>query len=162
MVNQITSSGLIVAPSARSTPLLEELISLCDWPIVWRPSIRTLLEQIEISRPVCLAFWLEADAEVQPAAQLIARLRDRGPRPYRIAIAHRLAANIEATLRSAGVHTYLATNGDLAALVDAALLPFVDEHRPAAEPKFSRFAEGAMPIRGPTAISASPSPLRPP
>lgn len=162
MVNEITRSGLIVAQSARSTPLLNELISLCDWPVVWRPTLRTLFEQIEISRPLCLAFWLETDAEIQPATQLITRLRDRGPRPYRIAIAHCLTANIEAIFRSAGVHTYLATNGDLAALVDAALLPFVDEHRTVTQPHSSHIAEGTVPIRGPTDIRASPATLRPP
>ena len=42
MVNEITRSGLIVAQSARTSPLLAELISLCDWPVVRRPTIRSL------------------------------------------------------------------------------------------------------------------------
>lgn len=162
MVNEIASSGLIVAQSMRNSPLLAELISLCDWPVLWRPTIRTLFEQVEINRPLCLAFWLEVDADIQPTVDLIARLRDRGPRPYRIAIAHRLAASIEATFRSAGVHTYLATNGDLAALVDAALLPFAEQHRTAAQPHVSHTAEAPVPIRGPTDIRASPTTLHPP
>lgn len=162
MVSEITRSGLIVAQTARTSPLLAELISLCNWPVVWRPSSRTLFEQIDIGHPFCLAFWLESDAEIEPAAELVARLRDRGPRPYRIAIAHCLAAEIESTFRAAGVHTYFAVNGDLAALVDAALLPFVEQHRAIAHSQATHPVEGNVPIRGPKGTRASPTTLRPP
>lgn len=162
MVNEITRSGLIVAQSARSTPLLDELISLCEWPVVWRPSVRTLFEQIDISHPLCLAFWLETDADVPPATQLIARLRDRGPRPYRIAVAHLLAASVEQTFRTAGVHTYLATSGNITALVDEALMPFVDQHRVITQAQNVHATDVPVPIRGPTEARASPATLRPP
>lgn len=162
MVNEIIRSGLIIAQSARTSPLLAELIALCDWPVVWRPSARTLFEQIDIGHPICLAFWLESESDIQPATQLIARLRDRGPRPYRIAIAHFLAANIEHIFRSAGVHTYLATNGDIAALVDAALFPFVDQQRVISQSQSAHSPDGPVPIRSPTEARASPATFRPP
>ena len=162
MVNDISRSGLIVAQSVRTTPLLAELVSLCKWPVVCRPSFRTLFEQIDIGHPLCLAFWLESETDIPPATQLITRLRDRGPRPYRIAIAHCLAAKFESSFRTAGVHTYFAINGDLAALVDAALLPFVEQHRDIVHSQATHAVEGNVPIRGPTGTRASPATLRPP
>jgi hypothetical protein len=162
MVNEVTRCGLIVAQSARTTALLDELIALCDWPVVRRPSARTLFQQIDISRPLCLAFWLEAASDISPTAQLVSRLRDRGPRPYRIAIAHRLGGSVEHTFRSAGVHTYLATAGNLAALVDEALFPFVDEHRVAAHSQPAHAPEVPVAIRGPTEVRGLPASMRPP
>jgi hypothetical protein len=162
MVNEIQRCGLIVAQSARTNKLLNELIALCDWPVIWRPSARTLFQQIDISRPLCLAFWLEAASDISPTAHLVARLRDRGPRPYRIAIAHCLDASVEHTFRSAGVHTYFATTGNLAALVDEALLPFVEEHRVAAHSQPAHSPEIPVAIRGPTEVRGSPANMRPP
>jgi len=81
--------------------------------------------------------------------------RARGPRPFRIAIAHCLAAEIESSFRAAGVHTYFAANGDLAALVDAALLPFVEQHRVIAHPHATHAVEGNVPIR--EDVGAQPS-----
>jgi len=162
MVNQITTCGLIVTHSARSTELLDEFIALCDWPLVTRPSTRSLFQQIEISRPLCLAFWLDALGELAPAAKLIAQLRARGPRPYRIAVAHNLAADVEHTMRAAGVHTYLATSGNVLALVEGALLPFIDPARLTPHIRAAPVNEIAAPIRGPTEVRGAPAIMRPP
>ena len=64
---------------------------------------RTLIEQIEIHQPLCLAFWIDASSELVPTTKLIEQLRTRGPRPYRIAIAHNLNAEVEHKFRAAGV-----------------------------------------------------------
>ena len=168
MVNQITRCGLIVTHAARTTALLDEFITLCDWPVLADPSIRALFEQIGHSHPSCLVFWLEGEADHSQAAALVTRLRDRGPRPYRIAIAEGLPETVEHTFRSAGVHTYLTASDDIAAVVEAALLPFLDPQQarpqqatPQQHP--AHIKEPHVAIRGPTDPRASPATfMRPP
>ena len=161
MVNEIYYDGLIIAQAARATALVDEIVATCDWPLLLQPTLRELLQHIDSRRPQCLLFWLEADNEIARAAELVIRLRDRGPRPYRIAVAHHLSASVEHTFRSAGVHSYFAVNSDIRALVADALLPLVELHRAAAQPPSPQPADRPAPIRGPT-IRASPATLRPP
>jgi hypothetical protein len=162
MVHDITSDGLIVTPQARSTTLLDELVAICDWPILHEPTVRTLLEQIETHRPLCLLFWLESAHDVAPAAALVTTLRHRGPRPYRIAVAHCLATSAEQTLRAAGIHSYFSTSGDLTALIDEALLPLVEVHRAATLKRHASHPDTPTPIRSPTDVRTSPAFMRPP
>ncbi len=162
MVHEITNSGIIVTLAAPTTALVDELIALCDWPVISRPSARTLFQQIETRRPACLLFWLEADSTIASAAQLVTLLRDRGPRPYRIAVAHCLDASVEPTLRSAGVHSYFAVTGNLRAFIDETLLPFVDQHCVASRARSARALNAPVAIRGPTEARASPASMRPP
>ncbi len=162
MVNQIKTCGLIVTHSARSTALVDELIALCDWPVVRQPSARSLFQQIEISRPLCLVFWLDANGDLASAAKLMAQLRDRGPRPYRIAVAHCLAAEVEHTIRAAGVHTYLGTSGNVLALVEGALLPFIEPQRATIYTRPVPVNDVPIAIRGLTEVRGSPATMRPP
>ena len=163
MVNQITRCGLIVTHDARTTALLDEFIALCDWPVLTDPNIRALFEQIDHSRPSCLVFWLHDKTDHTSAAQLVTRLRDRGPRPYRIAIAEGLHDAVEHTFRSAGVHTYLTASDDIAALVEGALLPFLDPQQATPQQHPAHIKEPHVAIRGPTDPRASPATfMRPP
>jgi hypothetical protein len=162
MVLEITRRGLIVTPARRTSNLLEELISQVDWPVLLKPSVRLLFQQIEVTAPHCLLFWLDETHDIEYALQLIARLRDRGSRPYRIAIAHQLQSDAEPAIRAAGVHSVLNTNGSIAALVQDALLPLLNmQPQPAqAEREFIQPIEPL--IRGPTTARASPAELHPP
>jgi hypothetical protein len=160
MVNEISRGGLIVAPAVRRNPLVAELIELCNWPLVVEPTARLLFQQIDISRPLCLVFWLDADQDLEALARLVARLRDRGPRPYRVAIAHRLEG-VEPKFRAAGVHSFLSTSGSLASLVEEALLPLLDAQRAHVHAD-QEVAEVPVAIRGPTNVRGSPAPMRPP
>lgn len=162
MVNEITRCGLIVKQAAHTTALLDEFIALCDWPVFTRPSARSLFQQIDLSRPVCLVFWLDAACDLTLVAQLIARLRDRGPRPYRIAIAHGMEESVEHTFRSAGVHSYVSTSGNIGALVENTLLPFVDLQRASTQSRPAPVNGVPVSIRGPTEVRGSPAALRPP
>jgi len=162
MVHEITHSGIIVALAPPTSARVDELIALCDWPVISQPTARTLFQQIEAHRPTCLLFWLEADSDITPAAQLVSLLRDRGARPYRIAVAHCLDASVEQTFRSAGVHSYFAVTGNLRALVDEALLPIVDLHRAPSRTRTTHARDVPVAIRGPTEARASPAPMRPP
>jgi hypothetical protein len=162
MVNEITRGGLIVAQAAETTALLDELIALSEWPLLLRPSVRALLQQIDACRPACLLFWLETAGEIASTTELLSRLRDRGPRPYRIALAHCLNGNVEQTFRTAGVHSYYAVNGNLHSLFQETLLPFVEMQRAAIRARTTHASETAMPIRGPTEVRGSPATMRPP
>jgi hypothetical protein len=162
MVHKITTCGLVVTQAAHPSALADEFIALCDWPLVSQPTIRALIEQIELHRPLCLAFWLDAVSELAHSARLIDQLRARGPRPYRIAIAHGLAADVEHTFRTAGVHTYLATSGNIVALVEGALLPFIEPQHAPARARHIPVNNSTAPIRGPAESRASPANLHPP
>lgn len=138
------------------------MISQVDWPVLLAPSVRLLFQQIEVTAPHCLLFWLDETHDIDHALQLIARLRDRGSRPYRVAIAHRLQPDVEPTIRAAGVHSVLNTNGSITALVQDALLPLLNlQPQPVhAEREFIPSVEPL--IRGPTSARASPAELHPP
>jgi hypothetical protein len=162
MVLEITRRGLIVSPARRTSDLLEELVSYVDWPVLLQPSVRLLFQQIEVMAPHCLLVWLDETHGIEDGLQLIARLRDRGSRPFRVAIAHQLQSDAELAIRAAGVHFVLSTNGSIAALVQDALLPLLNmQPQPAqAEREFIQPAEPL--IRSPTSARASPAELHPP
>jgi hypothetical protein len=121
MVTENARLGLIVTAGRRTSALLDDLIAYCNWPVLYQPSVRLLFQQIEVNQPRCLLFWLEGRNEIAPTARLIARLRDRGPRPYRVAIAHQMEEDVEPMFRAAGVHTYLSASSDIASVVNGAL-----------------------------------------
>jgi hypothetical protein len=162
MVHELTTCGLLVTHSAQPSPLVAEFVALCDWPLLKQPTLRTLVEQIELHQPLCLAFWIDASTELKPTAKLVDQLRTRGPRPYRIAIAHNLEAEVEHTFRAAGVHTYLVATGNILALVEGALLPFIEPHRAPTRAQQTHVRDSPVPIRGPTDPRASPAKLHPP
>lgn len=161
MVNHLATCGLVVRHSVQSNALVDEFISLCDWPMLTQPTIRTVVEQIELHRPTCLLFWLEAMGELAPTSTLISQLRVRGQRPFRIAVAHDLPAQVEHTLRAAGVHTYLTTSGNILALIEGALRPFIPSV-PALHIRTVPAKEVPVPIRGPTEVRGSTARMRPP
>src|SRR3954451_23670785 len=162
MISNHHRRGLVVAPGLRSSDPLDQLVAHLDWPVLLAPTFRLLSQHIEVTSPQCLLFWLDQTHEIEYALQLIARLRDRGSRPYRVAVAHRLEPNAEPAIRAAGVHSVLNTNGSIAALVQNALLPLLNmQPLPAqAEHKFIQPLEPL--IRGPTSARASPAELHPP
>ena len=96
------------------------------------------------------------------ALQVIARLRDRGPRPYRIAIAHRLQPTVEPRIRAAGVHSFLYTSGNIATLVQSALLPLLNGQPQSAPADHAAMHHAEPLIRAPTGVRASPAELHPP
>src|SRR5690349_9821242 len=164
MVSDINRRGLIVSPARRTSDLLDELIALVDWPVLLQPSVRLLLQQIEVLAPHCLLFWLEETHEIDHALKLIARLRDRGSRPYRVAVAHQLRPEVEPTIRAAGVHSILNTSANISALVQEALLPLLYA-QPVSQPAHAEreVLQPAEPvIRGPTSARASPAEMHPP
>jgi hypothetical protein len=162
MVNDIARGGLIVAQASQTTALLDELIALCNWPLLLRPSVRALLQQIDICRPACLLFWLDSTTEIATTAELVALLRNRGSRPYRITVSHSLDSLVEQTFRSAGVHSYFALNGNLHSLFQEALLPFVELQRTAERFHPAHSADRPVPVRPSHESRASPATMRPP
>jgi len=161
MVSEINRRGLIVSPARRTSDLLDELIALVDWPVLLQPSVRLLMQQIEVLAPQCLLFWLEETHDLEHALKLIARMRDRGSRPLRVAIAHQMEPQVEPTIRAAGVHSVLNTNGSMTALVQDALLPLLTQPQPAHATGDALQPADAL-IRGPTHSRASPAEIHPP
>ena len=161
MVNHNATCGLVVTHAARSTPLVDEYLGLCKWPLLSQPTLRTVVEQIQIASPLCIVFWLDAMGELAAASKLVSQLRARGPRPFRIAVANNLAPEVEQTMRAAGVHTYLTTNGNIFALIEGALRPFIATVSPP-HIRAAPVPEVPVAIRGPTEVRGSPARLRPP
>lgn len=162
MVSEITRRGLIVTPARRTNDLLEELVSHFNWPVLFQPSVRLLLQQIEVNAPHCLLFWLDETHDIAYALQLIARLRDRGPRPYRIAVAHQLQPDDEPRIRAAGVHSFLLTSGNITALVQEALLPLLNLQTQPAYADHAAFKHSEPLALGPANARASPAKAHPP
>jgi hypothetical protein len=162
MVSEINRRGLIVTPARRTSDLLDELIAHFDWPVLLRPSVRLLLQQIEVTGPHCLLFWLDETHDIAYALQLVARLRERGSRPYRIAIAHQLRPDVEPTIRAAGVHSFLCTSGNISDLVQDALLPLLNLQPQPAHADRAAIRHTEPVIRGPTTARASPAEAHPP
>jgi hypothetical protein len=162
MVLEITRRGLIVTPARRTSDLLEELVSQIEWPVLLQPSVRLLFQQIEVSAPHCLLFWLDETHDIEYALQLISRLRDRGSRPYRVAIAHQLQPDAEPAIRAAGVHSVLNASGSITALVQDVLLPLLNLQPQPARADLKIFQPAEPLIRGPKSARASPAELHPP
>jgi hypothetical protein len=162
MVLEIARRGLIVTPARRTSDLVEELVAHFNWPVLYGPSIRLLVQQIEVHAPHCLLFWLDEMHDIAHTLKLITRLRDRGPRPYRIAVAHHLQAADEPRIRAAGVHSFLFTSGNIAALVQESLLPIVNLHPQPAPSSNESIRHNEPVIRGPTTARASPAEAHPP
>jgi hypothetical protein len=162
MVSEIARRGLIVSPARRTSNLLEELISVLDWPVLLQPSVRLLLQQLEVTAPQCLLFWLDDAHDIDHALALIARLRDRCSRPFRVAVVHQLEADAEPAIRAAGVHSVLNTNGSILALVQDALLPLLNLQSQPAPAGFEEVRSAEPVIRRPTSVRASPAEMHPP
>ena len=125
MVVETQCNGLIATTHGESSPSLDELQDCCGWPVLWDVTTRQLQQELEFRCPRCVLFWLEDGHGLATTARLIAWLRERGNRPFRIAAAYRLDAAAEATLRAAGAHSFLPIADDVAATVSAALQPLV-------------------------------------
>ena len=161
MVSDVTRTGLIVSPIGRASDLLDELIAATEWPVLLEPSVRLLFQQIEVTSPQCLLFWFDESHEIESTLKLVARLRDRGSRPYRMAVTHQLSADAEPAIRAAGVHSVLNLCGSVQSLVQDALLPLLGT--PALGlPAVVEQEQFEPVIRGPTTSRGSPAKLHPP
>ena len=125
MVANLPAEGVIATTCAAASPPLEELLFACHWPVLWQANPRQLRRELILRCPACVLFWLEDRRSLAATAQLIAWLRERGNRPYRVAAAYRVAADAESTLRAAGVHSYLPLTDDVATTVMEAIEPLL-------------------------------------
>jgi hypothetical protein len=121
MVKQVSPLGLIATARADVTPPLDDVVRSCGWPLVLEANPRRLAQEFSLHNPECVLFWLEERQHVPTLARLIGWSRERGARPYRLAVAYRLDADVEAILREAGAHTFVSV-GDRSALAVAAAL----------------------------------------
>ncbi len=145
MVKKHLPIGLIATTRADLTPLLDDVVHCCGWPLLLEASPRRLARELSLYDPECVLFWLDDRQGLAPTARLVEWSRQRGARPYRLAVAFRLDSEIEAVLRAAGAHTFLSIADRSAVSVADALRPlFAAAVRPAAAA-----AEGARPWTAP-------------
>ena len=123
MVKQHSPLGLIATARADVTPPLDDVVRCCGWPLVLAANPRRLARELSLYNPECVLFWLEELQNVPALARLIGWSRDRGARPYRMAVSYRLNADVEAALRAAGAHTFLSIADRSASAVADALRP---------------------------------------
>ena len=83
--------------------------------------------ELALNNPECVLFWLDEREAVAATAHLIAWSRHRGARPYRVAVAYHMPADIEPVLRAAGAHSFLPMDGQSGSLVAAALEQLLKE-----------------------------------
>jgi hypothetical protein len=134
MVTRHLPTGLIATTRASVSPQLDDLIACCGWPLLLEASPRLLGRELSQHNPECVLFWLEDRQGIASMARLVAWSRERGARPYRVAVAMLLDAGLEAALRTAGAHSFLAIADWSAADVIDALWPLLQQSaRPAAE-----------------------------
>jgi hypothetical protein len=126
MVARCVQHGLIVSLGAQTTAPLEELATRCGWPVLLNASANRLRRELDLQSFRGVLFWLEDRQHVAATANLMTWLRQRHPRPYRIAIAYRFSGDVEPLFRAAGVHSYMLASGDIAAVAEEVLRPLLE------------------------------------
>ncbi len=134
MVTDTPAPGLIASTDSHRTAALDELIACCAWPALLAADAARLNRELGLKNPQWLLLWLENHEQIAPTLKLMTWLRERGPRPYRIAVARRLEHDVEALFRGAGVHFFLPAIGEMRATVDDALWPLVKRKPPQSDP----------------------------
>lgn len=134
MVKKYSPLGLIATTRADLTPPLDDVVNCCGWPLLLEASPRRLAQEMSLHNPACVLFWLDERDGLAQTLRLMEWSRERGSRPYRVAVAFRLEADVEAAFRAAGAHTYLPISGRSGMAVADALRPlFAEPARAAAE-----------------------------
>lgn len=125
MIKTISPAGLIATTRASATPQLDEVANCCGWPLVLEASPRRLARELSLHDPECVLFWLDDRHAIASTARLVEWSRQRGSRPYRVAVAFRLESDVEAVFREAGAHAFLPIAGRSGRAVADALRPLL-------------------------------------
>jgi hypothetical protein len=116
------------------TPPLDDVVNCCGWPLLLEANPRRLAQELSLHKPACVLFWLDDRNGLARTARLVEWSRERGSRPYRVAVAFRQEADVEAAFRAAGAHTFLPITGHSGMAMADALRPlFAEPVRAAAE-----------------------------
>ncbi len=133
MVTESSRQGLIVSASPLATPPLKEVIDFCGWPILLQATPRQFRREMLQGVPQLSLFWLDDDRYVGTTVQLLSWLGMCEPAVRRFVIGYRMAVETEVAVRSAGADLYLAADGNLRAMLDGAIAPWLHRRdRPAA------------------------------
>ena len=124
MLTAPSTQGLIVSVSPLATPALEEVSGYCGWPVLMHATPLELRREMLRCIPRTSLFWLDDERYVGVTAELMSWLATWEPAVRRIAIAYRLATDVEVAMRSAGVHLYLAADDDLRSVLEVAVAPW--------------------------------------
>jgi hypothetical protein len=88
---------------------------------------RRLASELSLCTPECLLFWLEDEQRITDTAQLVAWMKERGQRPFRLAVAYRMVADVEASLRAAGAHAFLSVTDNAVSRVASVVQSLVGD-----------------------------------
>jgi hypothetical protein len=126
MVMKNSSAGLIATTRTDISPPLNDLIACCGWPLVLEARPRRLARELALHNPSYVLFWLDNRQSIAATARLITWSRERGHRPYRVTVAYRMEADVEAVFRAAGAHSFFQIT-DCLGDKDAALWPLLKD-----------------------------------
>ena len=68
MVSKHTTAGLIATTRVDVSSALDELATLCDWPLLLGANPRRLAREMALHNPECVLFWLDECQAVMPTA----------------------------------------------------------------------------------------------
>ena len=119
MVTRAVNAGLIISSGVEPTAALDELSASCGWPMVLQATPARLRQEFSWGVPRVSLVWLGHRGELAASVRLLGWLRAAHPGVRRLALAYRLADDdIEPAVRSAGVHLFLAVDGQVRAVAD--------------------------------------------
>ncbi len=127
MVVKHSPTGLIATTRTEITPPLEGLVDSCGWPLLLDATPRRLYRELSHHDPECVLFWLDERQGLTSTAKLISWSRERGARPFRVAIAFQLDGDVESVFRAAGAHGFLPVAGNSVASVADAVWPLMSK-----------------------------------
>lgn len=117
MVAQFVNAGLILSTCGQATSALDDLVAACGWPAVLQATPSRLQRELSLGIPRVSLVWLDDFRELAATTRLLEWLRASHPSVRRLAVAYRLAAgDVEPDIRSAGVHFFVAIDGQVRAL----------------------------------------------
>jgi hypothetical protein len=140
MVAKNSPTGLIATTSTAASPPLGDLVESCHWPLLLEANPRQLQRALALHTPECVLFWLDDWLGVAATARLIAWSRERGQRPFRVAVAHNVEGDVEPALRSAGAHGFLLLDGQPEDFIIDSLWPLLRSLSRPAAPSIPAFA----------------------
>ena len=117
MVAQFINEGVILSACGRRTSALDELVVTCGWPAVLEATPGRLRRELSLGIPKVSLIWLDDYRELAATVRLLDWLKESHPSVRRLVVAYCLAADyVEPAIRSAGVHFFLAIDGQIRAM----------------------------------------------
>ncbi len=162
MVVKNSPQGLIATTRTKTTTTLEDLVDSCGWPLLLDATPRRLHRELSYHDPECVLFWLEDRQGLTSTAKLISWSRERGARPFRVAVAFQMDGDVESVFRTAGAHGFLPVAGQSVAFVADAVWPLLQKSARLGKTSLANAASSVPTGNGVTSIEFQSDLVRPP